>query len=186
MCWILEWTRQNQFLKQNSLDKSQSVIFPRKGLHPLAWALNLPCKLSHWRSVQKPGELNLTTLLQRHFWGYDSVPRATILHSLLTSQILKAPRLSDYTPHASCRRAACWSITQSSLLVDVRLQGITAQSGHHGCRGSCSGWVKNGGGGMEEKRGRRLLFILHVSFSGSHKFLCPVYFTQLSKWGLLI
>lgn len=47
--------------------------------------------------------------------------------------------------------------------------------------GSHSEHVKNGDAGAGEEKGRWLLFILHVSFSGSHKFLYPVYFTQLSK-----
>lgn len=44
-----------------------------------------------------------------------------------------------------------------------------------------SKWGGAGVGGAEEKTGWWLLFIPHVSGSGPHKFLCLVYFTQLSK-----
>lgn len=122
-----------------------------------------------YRSGQK-----LTALRQ-------DIPLQGHLPSALALRILEALCLCDHTLHTFHRRAAWPNNIQSSLGEDVRLTVGIPEAAGKGSR-----WGGAGAGGVEERTGWRLLFIPHVSGSGPHKFLCLVYFTQLSKWGLLI
>lgn len=195
MCQMLWQTWQPLFLHQTPFAKVSLWYIQENGLYPLRWTTHSPNRLSCWRSVQKLGALRQAPSLgvgEGQFLGYGVVPGATILYSLLTlssshngfwklflSIWLHTPRF----PQEGCM------IKWHSIFSAGWCQ---AQRHHH------AQWAprrpeweqfwasEEWGGRGGEERGRRLLFILHVSFSGSHKFLCPVYFTQLSKWGLLI